>query len=116
MPSVFTQLEKLSEDRLNGVAFLLRVRPHPALNRLDVGRQWLLAGHVPTDQPAVDAILTGRQVGGRLIVIANVVLEIIHPAIPQQITVASRSSVDTRRALVPSARYASFGVRPRLHS
>lgn len=104
MPSVFTQLEKLSEDRLNGVAFLLRVRPHPALNRLDVGRQWLLAGHVPTDQPAVDAILTGRQVGGRLIVIANVVLEIIHPAIPQQITVASRSSVDTRRALVPSDR------------
>ena len=52
---------------------------------------------------AVDAILTGRQVGGRLIVIAYVVLVVVHPGLPK-ITVASRSSVDTRRALVPSNR------------
>src|SRR5690606_24717924 len=77
-PAVAVLLEELLQDRLDRLALLAAAGSHEALDRLEVGRQRLLGVVVPAQQAAIDAVLDRRQVRGRLLVVADVELNVVH--------------------------------------
>src|SRR5690606_29053473 len=71
-------LEELLQDRLDRLPLLAAACTDQALDRLELCRQRLLGVVVAAQQAAIDAVLDRGQVSGRLLVVADVELDVVH--------------------------------------